>query len=166
MKLIPIQNQGGVAKSRKDIQLWKLVTQAMLKPIPTIQNLIINLFLALGGVIFFRLISLTSGRISVYGGLGYDGLTYATMLTEGLSVGSPNKQLRPLLILLTHIPYYFTHDIVKSFEIMNYVYVFIFCLSLGLIFDIYNKKIFIKAFFLINILSCVAATKVFAFYPT
>ena len=138
----------------------------MIKLIYIDRNLISNLIVSLGSVTLFRLISLATGKITVNEGLGYDGIHYAKMLTEGLTTGSYNTQLRPFLKLLTRIPYYFTGDVIKSFEIMNYVYIFIFSLSLCLIIEIYNKNIFVKLFFLLNIFSCIAATKIFAFYPT
>jgi hypothetical protein len=94
------------------------------------RNLIGNLILSLVSVTLFRLISIATGKITVHGGLGYDGEYYAKMMTETLTAGSYNTQLRPFLILLTRIPYYFTGDIIKSFEIMNYIYIYIYFLYL------------------------------------
>ena len=93
----------------------------MIKLIYINRNLISNLIVSLGSVTLFRLISLATGKITINEGLGYDGIHYAKMLTERLAAGSYNTQLRPFLILLTRIPYYFTGDVIKSFEIMNYV---------------------------------------------
>lgn len=128
------------------------------------QNLIINLFLSLGSVMLFRLISLSSGLIGNQG-LGYDGLFYAKMMTEGLNAGTANTQLRPFLILLTRICYYFSHDVVNSFVVMNYIYAFSLSFSLCCILEYYTTKLYAKAFYIFSIFSCIATTKMFAFYP-
>lgn len=138
----------------------------MLKLVRINQNLIVNLLLSLGSIILFRLISLNSGLICANQGLGYDGLVYADMMTDGFYAGNPNTQLRPFLILLAYIPYYFNHNVLKSFVLMNHVYAFILSFSLCCIFDYYTTKTYAKIFYIFSIFSCIATSKMFGFYPT
>lgn len=125
-----------------------------------------NLILSICCVALFRLISLSTGKIEANAGLGYDGVAYAKMVTDGLIYGFPDSQLRVLPVLLTKIPYYLTRDIIKSFVIMNHVYLFLLCFLLCLIFDFYSEKSWAKVFFVLNTFSCIAVAKMFAYYPT
>jgi hypothetical protein len=94
-----------------------------------------NVLIALCGVLLFHVVSLVSGKVANGDGLGWDGRLYAQMVTGQLDGGSANTQTRPLLPLLTRVPYSLGLDIIDSFQLMNYLAL------------------------------CIATSKMFGFYP-
>ena len=108
---------------------------------------------------------LTSGRIVAGGGLGWDGRGYARMMAEGLDQGSEQTGTRPLLPLLTRIPYALGLDVIPSFQVMNAVYAFTLYLFCALILDAYGARMRVKALVVGNLALCIATSRMFAFYP-
>jgi len=108
---------------------------------------------------------LTSGRVVAGGGLGWDGRGYARMMAEGLDQGSEQTGTRPLLPLLTRIPYALGLDIIPSFQVMNVVYAFTLYLFCALILDAYGASLPVKALVIGNLALCIATSRMFAFYP-
>ncbi|HEU4689711.1 MAG TPA: hypothetical protein VFS23_15155, partial [Vicinamibacterales bacterium] len=85
----------------------------------------VNLALAAAGMLIFLTLFITSGRIVAGGGLGWDGRGYASLMTDGLDRGSDATRVRPLLPLLTRIPYSLGLDVLESFQVMNAIYAFV-----------------------------------------
>lgn len=108
---------------------------------------------------------LTSGRVVAGGGLGWDGRGYARMMADGLDEGSEQTRIRPLLPLLTRIPYALGLDVIPSFQVMNAVYAFTLYLFCALILDAYRASIRVKALVIGNLALCIAWARMSAFYP-
>ena len=121
--------------------------------------------LAAAGVLIFHLVTVASGRIVAGGGLGWDGRGYASLMVEGLDHGSEITRTRPLLPLLTRIPYALGLDVIPSFQFMNAVYAFTLYLFTALILDAYGSRMRVKALIVANLALCVATSKMFAYYP-
>jgi hypothetical protein len=91
--------------------------------------------IAVVGLTLFAVVNLLSGRVEANDGLGWDGRQYAHMVTDRLVDGTASTQTRPLLPLLTRIPYGMGLDIVPAFQLMNLLYAvahFFLCLILDL----------------------------------
>jgi hypothetical protein len=125
----------------------------------------LTLATALVAVVLFHVVSLTSGKLEVSGGRGWDGERYARMATIGLAEGTSNTRTRPLLTVAARIPYAFGLDIVASFQLLNYVYAFLLYLAAGLILDRYGAPGPVKVVVVANLALCIATSKMFAFYP-
>jgi hypothetical protein len=122
--------------------------------------------IAVLGVLVFHAVSVASGKLEESGGLGWDGRAYARMVTVALTDGSSNTQTRPLLPLLTRIPYALGLDVVASYQLLNYLYAFLLYLSAALILDTYKAPIAVTCVVVLNLGLCVATSKMFGFYPT
>jgi hypothetical protein len=125
----------------------------------------VNLALAAAGMLIFLALFLTSGRIVAGDGLGWDGRGYASLMAEGLDQGSVATRVRPLLPLLTRIPYSLGLDVIQSFQVMNAIYAFVLYLFVALIFDHYGVNTRFKIVVIANLALCIATSKMFAYYP-
>jgi hypothetical protein len=81
-----------------------------------------NLAIVALGLMLFAALNARSGRVEANDGLGWDGRQYAHMVTGRVQDGTVATQTRPLLPLLTRIPYYAGLDVVTAFQVMNFVY--------------------------------------------
>ena len=124
-----------------------------------------NLALAAAGTLIFLTLFLTSGRIVAGDGLGWDGRGYASLMTDGLDQGSVATRSRPLLPLLTRIPYSLGLDVIQSFQAMNAVYAFVLYLFVALILDHYGVDTRFKVVVIASLALCIATSKMFAYYP-
>jgi hypothetical protein len=125
-----------------------------------------NLCIAVIGLILFAALNTRSGRLDANDGLGWDGRQYAHMVTNRLQDGTVATQTRPLLPLLTRIPYYAGLDIISAFQVMNFVYAAVLYIFLCLLLDTYEVPSVYKAYLVVTIALCIATSKMFAFYPT
>lgn len=125
----------------------------------------VNLALAAAGMLIFLTLFITSGRIVAGGGLGWDGRGYASLMTDGLDRGSDATRVRPLLPLLTRIPYSLGLDVIQSFQVMNAIYAFVLYLFVALILDHYGADTRFKAVVIANLALCIATSTLFAYYP-
>jgi hypothetical protein len=132
---------------------------------PPTRRLSLHLALAVMGVLIFQVVALTSGRVDAGGGLGWDGRGYASLMTDGLDQGSDVTRSRPLLPLVTRIPYALGLGVIESFQLMNAIYAFTLYLFVGLIIDVYDTRVRVKAIVIGNLALCIATSKMFAFYP-
>ena len=124
-----------------------------------------NVGLATIAVGLFVALVWTTGRIEVNDGLGYDGIQYAAMLESGLSAGGPMNRMRPLTLVLAGIPYYFTQDVVRSFELLNYAFVFIEAYLIAKLGDLYGLGRFAKVYLVVSLALCISTARMFAYYP-
>ena len=127
--------------------------------------LVVFVGLAAAGVLIFLVLMMTSGRVVAGGGLGWDGRGYARVMAEGLDQGSEQTRTRPLLPLVTRIPYALGLDVIHSFQVMNAVYAFTLYLFSALILDAYGAGTRVKALVIGNLALCIATSKMFAYYP-
>jgi hypothetical protein len=104
-----------------------------------------NVLIALCGVLLFHVVSLVSGKVANGDGLGWDGRLYAQMVTGQLDEGSANTQTRPLLPLVTRVPYSLGLDIIDSFRLMNYLYAFVLYLFAALLLERYGATARVRA---------------------
>jgi hypothetical protein len=125
-----------------------------------------NLLIAAMGLTVFAALNALSGRVDANDGLGWDGRQYAHMVTDRLVDGTVATQTRPLLPLLTRIPYAAGLDIVSAFQFMNVVYAAALYFSLCLILDLYGVATRYKLYFVAIVALCIATSKILAFYPT
>ena len=124
-----------------------------------------NVLIALCGVLLFHVVSLVSGKVANGDGLGWDGRLYAQMVTGQLDEGSANTQTRPLLPLVTRVPYSLGLDIIDSFRLMNYLYAFVLYLFAALLLERYGATARVRAVVIANLALCIATSKMFGFYP-
>ena len=124
-----------------------------------------NLLIAAVGLTLFAGLNARSGRVEANDGLGWDGRQYAHMVTDRLADGTVATQTRPLLPLLTRIPYAAGLDVIRAFQVMNFVYATVLYLFLCLILDLYDVPAVYKGYFVISVAVCIATSKMFAFYP-
>lgn len=131
----------------------------------TASPLRVNLALALFGVLLFGVVNGTSGRVPANDGYGWDGRQYAHMVTGRLVDGNVPTQTRPLLPLLTRIPYRAGLDAITAFQVMNVVYAFALYFLTCLLLDRYATGPLEKAFLVANLALSIATGKMFGFYP-
>ena len=117
------------------------------------------------GLLIFLAITITSGRIAEGDGLGWDGRGYASLMTDGLDQGSVVTRSRPLIPLLTRIPYAMGLGVIESFQLMNAIYAFTLHLFIALIIDLYDTRMRVKAIVIGNLALCIATSTMFAYYP-
>jgi hypothetical protein len=125
----------------------------------------VNLLVALLGILLFGLVNATSGRLPANDGLGWDGRQYAHMVTDRLVDGNVPTQTRPLLPLLTRVPYRAGLDIITAFQTMNVVYAFALYLLTCLVLDRYEAPPIAKSFFVATLALSITTGRMFAFYP-
>jgi hypothetical protein len=124
-----------------------------------------NLLITVIGLTLFAGLNARSGRVEANDGLGWDGRQYAHMVTDRIYDGTAGTQTRPLLPLLTRIPYAAGLDIIPAFQVMNFVYAAVLSFFLCLILDLYGVAVIDKGYFVISVALCIATSKMFAFYP-
>jgi hypothetical protein len=124
-----------------------------------------NAAIALLGVVLFASVSALSGKVATGDGLGWDGRAYAAMVTDHLGAGSGNTHTRPLLPLVTRIPYALGLDIIESFHLMNHLYAFILYLFAALLLARYGADVRLRTLVVANLALCIATSKMFGFYP-
>jgi hypothetical protein len=125
-----------------------------------------NLIITAIGLALFTGVNLSSGRVDANDGLGWDGRQYAHMVTGQLTDGTVATQTRPLLPLLTRLPYAAGLDVLSAFQVMNFLYAAALYLCLCLVFDLYGVDNRYKAYFVATVALCIATSRMFAFYPT
>jgi hypothetical protein len=79
--------------------------------------------------------------------------------------GTASTQTRPLLPLLTRIPFSAGLDIIPAFQFMNALYAIVLYFFLCLILDLYDVATAYKAYFVVTVALCIATSRMFAFYP-
>ena len=124
-----------------------------------------NLAITALGLLLFVGLNLRTGRLDANDGLGWDGRQYAHMVTGGLKDGTASTQSRPLLPLLTRIPYKAGLDVIPAFQLMNLLYAATLYFFLCLLLDRYEIRPAYKAYFVATVALCIATSKMFAFYP-
>ncbi|HEU4693639.1 MAG TPA: hypothetical protein VFS23_34985 [Vicinamibacterales bacterium] len=125
-----------------------------------------NLLIVAIGLVIFAALNARSGRVEANDGLGWDGRQYAHMVTGRVLDGTVATQTRPLLPLLTRIPYYAGFDVISAFQVMNVLYAAALYFFLCLLLDLYDVAPVYKAYFVVTVALCIATAKMFAFYPT
>ena len=128
--------------------------------------LVTNLVITALALVIFAVLHARTGRVEANDGLGWDGRQYAHMVTGGLKDGTGSTQTRPLLPLLTRIPYKAGLDLVRAFQVMNFLYVAALCFFLCLLFDRHGVAQAYKTYFVVTVTLCIATSRMFVFYPT
>jgi hypothetical protein len=127
---------------------------------------VLNLALATAAVVLLNILVRTSGHIELNDGLGFDGVQYGSMVERGLTAGTPNTRLRPVVIILAWLPYHFTGDVIRSFRILNYVWAFLGAYLIAKLHDHYQPaRILEKVYLILSLALCIATAKMFAYYP-
>jgi hypothetical protein len=124
-----------------------------------------NVWLAALALGIYAVLVWTTGRIDVEGGLGFDGRAYAAMLEQGLTVGTRFTLMRPLIVVLARIPYYFTQEVIASFAILNYVCAFLQAYLVTKLSDRYGIDRFAKTYLVVSLALGIATARMFAYYP-
>ena len=115
--------------------------------------------------VFLSLLPFT-GRITEDGGLGYDGVLYARMVTGGLEQGSANTRLRPLVVVVNRA----LHDatgasVVQTFLWANVAYFFVAAAAASALLAYGGAPPAARVLFGVNLAMCVATAQYYAFYP-
>jgi len=121
---------------------------------------------ALIAVVLFGSVSMTSGRIREGDGLGYDGVVYGRMVTDGLDAGFPNARLRPLILLVNRAVYQtFGTDVVATFVWTNLFFMFLLSYGLALLLERYGAPEYVRLAFVANVALSISTAQMFAYYP-
>jgi hypothetical protein len=121
--------------------------------------------MAVAGAAIFHIVSMTTGKVAIGDGLGWDGRSYALMVTEGLHAGSVNMQLRPLLPLLTRAPFSLGMDVLAAFHLINHLYAFALYFVVARLLERRGVRAPLRAAVVLNLALCIATSKMFGFYP-
>jgi hypothetical protein len=124
-----------------------------------------HLAIACAALALFGAMHLTTGRIQVDDGKGWDGAEYAAMLTEGLGHGTRVTELRPVVILLNRPMYWITGDPVRAFDLMNFAYAFALALGLLALMDRYGASIWVKGYAIATLSVTIAMSRMPSYYP-
>lgn len=124
-----------------------------------------NTGIALVAVVIFHLLSVSSGKIDVNQGRGWDGRAYAEMASVSLTEGNAITRVRPLLILPAAALHRFGVDVIQSFLICSYVYAFALALAVCALLDLFAVSWPAKLTIVANVALCIPSAKMFAFYP-
>lgn len=127
--------------------------------------LFVNAAVSSIGLAVYHAVSMLSGRLPQAGGLGWDGRVYAEMMTRGFSRGEATMLSRPLVVLIDRVPYALGLDVVRSFQVANYVYAFLLYCAVCLLLDRHRVVVSAKVVIIGNLALCIATSKMFAFYP-
>ncbi|HVQ17224.1 MAG TPA: hypothetical protein VMS40_26655 [Vicinamibacterales bacterium] len=125
----------------------------------------VNVGIALAGLLVYQLVVIGSGRVADNRGLGWDGEAYAVMVTGNLTEGKPYPQSRPLFLLAARIPYRLGLNVVQSFILLNYLYAFALYLAAAALLERSGASPPIRLALIVNLVLCIAPSKMFAFYP-
>jgi len=124
-----------------------------------------NTGIALVAVVIFHLLSVSSGKIDVNQGRGWDGRAYAEMASVSLTEGNAITRVRPLLILPAAALNRLGVEIIQAFIICNYVYAFALALAVCALLDLFAVSWPAKLTIAANVALCIPSAKMFAFYP-
>lgn len=124
-----------------------------------------NTGIALVAVVIFHLLSVSSGKIDVNQGRGWDGRAYAEMASVSLTEGNAITRVRPLLILPAAALHRFGVDVIQSFLICSYVYAFALALAVCALLDLFAVSWPAKLTIVANVALCIPSAKMLAFYP-
>jgi hypothetical protein len=124
-----------------------------------------NIAITVVGLTLFAVVNLLSGRVEANDGLGWDGRQYAHMVTDRVVDGTARTQSRPLLPLVTRIPYAAGLGIIPAFQLMNVLYAGVLYFFLCRILDLSSVATAYKAYFVATVALCIATSRMFAFYP-
>jgi hypothetical protein len=122
--------------------------------------------IAVVSVLLFLLVVVASSRLTANGGFGWDGESYASMVANSLASGNSYTQTRPLLVLLTRIPYALGLDLYHSFVALDYVYAFGLYLAVSLLLAHAGLTWQVRAVLVANLALSIGTSKMYAFYPT
>jgi hypothetical protein len=125
----------------------------------------VNVLVTLLGLLLFGAVNATSGRLAANDGLGWDGRQYAHMVTGRLVDGNVPTQTRPLLPLLTRVPYRLGLDVISAFQVMNVLSAFALYFLTCLMLDRYGVGAAEKCFFIACLALSIATGRMFGFYP-
>jgi hypothetical protein len=124
-----------------------------------------NLLATLIGLILFGAVCATSGRLTANDGLGWDGRQYAHMVTDRLVDGNVPTQTRPLIPLVTRVPYRAGLPIITAFQAMNLLDALVLYLLTCAVLDHYQVGALAKIFFVAHLALSIATGRMFGFYP-
>jgi hypothetical protein len=109
-------------------------------------------------------LSTFSGQPERGDGLGWDGVGYAEILTDGWSTTSANLRARPLVLAINEILYYnFFEDPLSTFRAANLLYAGVLAFFLVLLLREAQASLTATYVFVLNIAICIATAKMFAF---
>ena len=120
--------------------------------------------MAIVAMVIFGAMHTWIGRIPVADGEGYDGADYASMLRGGWDQGGTNTALRPLIVWLAQPAYALTGNVVRAFDITNYVYVGLLAFLFSRLMERYGASTLTCAVAIV----CVALSSAFqlgVYYP-
>jgi hypothetical protein len=124
-----------------------------------------NTGIALVAVLIFHVLSVSSGKIEVNQGRGWDGRSYAELATVSLTEGNAITRVRPLIILPAAALTRLGVDVIDAFLICNYIYAFALALAICALLDLFAVRWPARLTIVINVALCIAVAKMFAFYP-
>jgi hypothetical protein len=116
------------------------------------------------GTAIFTYLAVTHDIIAARGGLGFDGVNYAQMLTA-LRDGTAMTRLRPLVVLLNRPAYHVTKSAVFAFGLMNHAYACMLWYQLCQLYKRVDPRPLGRLFLIVTLSLCIATSKMFAYYP-
>jgi hypothetical protein len=128
-------------------------------------SLAVNLGIAAFALLLFQLVAFASGLLPEHGGLGWDGVAYARMVTGRLSEGSPNTAVRPLVIFAVRLPYWLGLDVLHSFQVMNAVAAFALYVVASLLLARGGLNTGTRTVVVANLALTISVSKMYGFYP-
>ena len=123
-----------------------------------------HLLVAAAAVVIFAALHVNVGLIPVSDGLGWDGEEYARMLRRGWDRGGTNTALRPMIVWLAQPAFEMTRDVVRAFDITNYVYVALLAFLYSRFMERYGASMLACAVAVLCI-SVSAGFQLAAYYP-
>jgi hypothetical protein len=120
--------------------------------------------LALVALLIFAALHLTTGRLTVGNGEGWDGTDYARMLSDGWFAGTVHTRLRPLIVWINTPLYWWVGNAVTTFDAMNFVYTGLLAFVLSMLLRRYGATTATRAVVIV----CLVLTnhfRLFTFYP-
>jgi len=118
----------------------------------------------LAAVLFATLME-RGGQIAYNDGMGWDGAYYAAMTREGLTAGTANTALRPLVPFLNRPAYALLGNEVAAFQLMNVLYAALFAAGLVMMLDAYGARPAARLVFVATAAVSIATAQMMAFYP-
>ena len=103
-------------------------------------SLVPHLCMAVVAIAIFGGLHLIVGRITVGNGLGWDGEEYVRMLQRGWDRGGTNTALRPMIVWLAQPGYELTRNVVRAFDMTNYLYVGLLVFLLSRLMERYGAS--------------------------
>jgi hypothetical protein len=124
-----------------------------------------NMGIALVALLIFHVLSVSSGKIEVNQGRGWDGRAYAELATVSLTEGNSITRVRPLIVLPAAALTRLGVDVIDAFLICDYIYAFALALAIAALLDLVAVRWPARLTIVTNVALCIAAAKMFAFYP-